>query len=80
MDKNLEKYYEARFSMFADRGWKDLIEDIEERIKVVDTIKGVDTIEKLWARKGELDTLEWLKSLPEVSQEVYNQLKDEDTK
>lgn len=80
MDKNLEKYYEARFSMFADRGWKDLVEDIDARIKIVESIKGVDTIEKLWARKGELDTLEWLKSLPEVSQEVYNQLKDEDTK
>ena len=77
MDKPLDKYYDDRFTLFAEPGWVDLIEDINERIKAIESIKGVDTLETLWKRKGELETLEWLKSLPEVSRQVFDQLKQD---
>lgn len=77
MNKELEKYYEERFAMFSTKGWKDLIEDIQGRIDAISSIKGVKDIESLRLRQGELDTLEWLKSLPDVSNEVYKQLQEE---
>lgn len=76
MDKELQKYYASRFDMFASQGWKDLIEDIDERIGSISSIKTVKDIEQLRVRQGELETLEWLKSLPELSNEVYKQLSE----
>lgn len=74
MNEELRKYYEARFDMFASKGWRDLIEDIDDRIESISSIKDVKDIEQLRQRQGELDTLEWLKSLPSMSREVYEQL------
>lgn len=79
MNKELQKYYEERFSMFATQGWIDFIEDIEARISAVSSIKGIKDIETLCARQGELDTLEWIKSLPEISKQVFEQLQGEDS-
>jgi len=78
MDKELQRYYEARFLMFSEIGWKDLMEDIDKRIQAVESIKGVNDVETLWKHKGELECLEWLKSLPRISREVYEQLQAED--
>lgn len=74
MDNELKKYYAARFDMFASQGWRDLVEDIDERIDSISSIKAVKDIEQLRVRQGELEALEWLKSLPELSNEVYKQL------
>lgn len=74
MNEELKKYYSARFDLFASQGWKDLIEDIDERIDSISSIKAVKDMEQLKMRQGELETLEWLKSLPELSNEVYKQL------
>ena len=77
MDRELQEYYDERFSMFATKGWKDFIEDIQVRIEAIQTIKGVKDLETLFVRQGELDTLEWIKSLPEISTETFEKLKDE---
>lgn len=74
MNEELKKYYEARFDMFASQGWKDLIEDIDERIAAISSIMAVRDIEQLRQRQGELETLEWLKSLPQLSRDVYEEL------
>ena len=75
MNDELQKYYENRFVLFATTGWKDLIEDIEARIEAIQSIKTVSNMESLFTRKGELEALEWLKSLPELSSNAYEQLK-----
>lgn len=75
MDKELQNYYENRFVLFSMAGWKDLIEDIEVRIASIESIKTVSNMESLYTRKGELEALEWLKSLPELSANAYEQLK-----
>lgn len=76
MDEELQKYYSARFDMFASQGWKDLIEDIDARIETISSIKAVKDLDQLRIRQGELETLEWLKSLPELSNEVFKELKE----
>ncbi len=78
MKRELQDYYEDRFSMMASKGWKDLMEDIELMLDSTDTIKGVDTEQQLWFRKGEISIMTWLKNLRESSTEVYEQLQKEE--
>jgi hypothetical protein len=77
MDKELQQYYEDRFTMFTTTGWKDLIVDIE---KIKDTIKVEDIPDEktLFARRGELRIMNWLLSLKDVSEQAYKDLHDED--
>ena len=78
MNRELQDYYEERFSMMASKGWKDLVEDIELMLDSTDTIKGIDTEQQLWFRKGEVSIMTWLKNLRESSTEVYEQLQKEE--
>ncbi len=78
MNRQLQDYYEERFSMMASQGWKDLMEDIELMLDSTDTVSGVDTEQQLWFRKGEIYIMTWLKNLKESSTEVYEQLQKEE--
>ena len=78
MDKELQQYYEDRFTMFTTKGWKDLVEDIQ---KIKDTIKVEDIPDEktLFARKGELRIMNWLLNLKDVSEQAHQDLENEDT-
>ena len=78
MQKELQDYYENRFSMMATQGWKDLIEDLEIMIKATDTLAGIDSEQQLYFKKGEMSILNWLKNLRDASAEVYDQLQAEE--
>jgi hypothetical protein len=78
MQKELQDYYENRFSMMATQGWVDLIEDLEIMIKATDTLAGVDTEQQLHFKKGEMSILNWLKNLRDASAEVYEQLQQDE--
>jgi hypothetical protein len=78
MNRELQDYYENRFAMMATQGWQDLLEDIDLMLSTTDTIKGVDTEQQLWFRKGEVSIMTWLKNLRESSTEVYEQLQNEE--
>ena len=78
MQKELQDYYENRFSMMATPGWKDLIEDLEIMIKATDTLAGIDSEQQLYFKKGEMSILNWIKNLRDASAEVYDQLQAEE--
>ena len=78
MQKELQEYYEARFTMMATQGWVQLMEDVDVMLKATDTLAGVETPEQLQFKKGELSILHWLKNLRNSSTEVYDQLQQED--
>ena len=78
MNKEIQKYYEDRFSMMATQGWKDLIEDLETMLAATDNLSGVTTIEQLHFKKGEVSIMNWLKNLRDASAEVYERLQEED--
>ena len=78
MQKELQDYYENRFSMMATQGWQDLLEDLEIMIKATDTLAGIDSEQQLYFKKGEMSILNWLKNLRDASAEVYDQLQAED--
>jgi hypothetical protein len=77
MDRELQDYYENRFSLFGTTGWKDLIQDVEKIKESVDSLRGADTLEQLYFKKGELSILNWILNLEDSSKEVYDQLQEE---
>lgn len=79
MNRELQKYYEDRFSMMATQGWKDLMEDLDKMLAATNNLNGVDDEKQLWFKKGELSILYWLKNLRDASTEVYESLQAEET-
>ena len=77
MDKELQQYYEDRFSMFTTKGWKDLVEDIE-KIKETIKIEDIQDEKTLFARRGELRIMNWLINLKDVSEQAHQDLENED--
>ena len=78
MDKDLQEYYENRFSMMALEGWTNVIEDVQELFDVYNKINTADSFEEFHKRKGQLDILQWLLSLKDVSEQTYEELKNEE--
>ena len=78
MDKELQQYYEDRFTMFTTKGWKDLIDDIK-KIKATIKIEDIQDEKTLFARRGELRIMNWLINLKDVSEQAHQDLENEDT-
>lgn len=76
MTPELENYYTARFDLCATQGWKDLIEDCEGMIENYSDISKINSVEELYMRKGQLDILNWLLGLKEISEQAYEELNE----
>jgi hypothetical protein len=76
MTPELQKYYESRFEMMGNQGWKDLIIDIDNMIESLNNISVIPDEKTLMFRKGELSILTWLKTLREVSERAYEELNE----
>lgn len=74
MEKELQKYYEERFSMMGSTGWKDLTIDIESMIDSLNNIGSITDEKTLHFRRGEMSILVWLKNLRGVSEQAYEEL------
>lgn len=74
MNPELQKYYEARFSMMATPGWGDLMEDVDGMIVALNNLSAVEDEKSLQFKKGELSILLWLKNLRQVSSDAYEDL------
>ena len=79
MNKELEQYYEARFDMMSGRGWKDLIDDVQKMFDARNHVLGVQSEQDLFFKKGQLDVLQWILTLKQSSEEVYEQLQSGDS-
>lgn len=77
MTPELQKYYEARFDMCASQGWNDLIEDVKEMVKVYSDLTKISSVDELYKRQGQLDILNWIITLKEVSERAYEELNAE---
>jgi hypothetical protein len=74
LDKELQDYYENRFSTMATQGWKDLIEDVQALFDNYNMVNSISTNEELHKRKGQLDILQWVLSLKDVSTQTFEEL------
>jgi hypothetical protein len=78
LDHELQKYYEDRFSTMATKGWKDFIEDVETFYENYNRVNTIESFEEFHKRKGQLDILQWILSLKDVSEQTYEELQQED--
>lgn len=78
MNKELERYYEDRFSMMASKGWQQLIEDVETMRKNYADITVITSGDELQIRKGQIDILDWLISLKTISEAAFEDLQQDE--
>ena len=78
MNRELQDYYENRFSTMSTQGWKDFIEDTQNLFDTYNKINTAESFEEFHKRKGQLDILQWILSLKEVSEQTYEELKNEE--
>lgn len=73
LDKELQDYYEARLRMFTEKGWKDLVADVQQMLDANNRLDGV-TPENLGFKQGEVSIMKWLIDLPQISEKAYSDL------
>jgi hypothetical protein len=78
MTPELQLYYEQRLSMMGEPAWKDLMEDVEQMLSATNDLSAVQDEKTLHFRRGEISIMRWMLSLKDVSEQAYQQLKDED--
>lgn len=79
MDRELQDYYEDRFEMMGSKGWTDLIDDVQALHDSYDKVNSIASPDDFYFRKGQLDILQWILSLKAVSEQTYEELKNEET-
>lgn len=77
MEKELQRYYEARMSMMGDEAWKDLMEDVQGMYDSTNDLTSIQDEKTLHFRRGELSIMKWLLNLKAASETTFQQLKDE---
>ena len=77
MAPEIKKYYEERFSMMTTVGWKDFLEDINNLKAPLEDITTIKTVDMLYFRQGQLDILNWVLGLRDISEQTYEELNEE---
>lgn len=78
MERELQEYYEARFSTMSTKGWTDFIEDVQNLYNTYNNIHNAESFEDFHKRKGQLDILNWVLTLKSASEQTYEELKNEE--
>jgi hypothetical protein len=74
IDKKLQQYYENRFSMMATPGWQDLLEDAQLMFNSINHVLAIQDEKDLHLKRGQLDILQWVLNLKQVSEQSYEEL------
>jgi len=78
MEKQLEQYYVARMEMFSSKGWKDFVEDVIAMQSARNDIHNLTTVDQLHYAKGELNMMEWVIAIEDISRGAYDRLLEDD--
>jgi len=72
----LEKYYNDRFTMMSSQGWLDLVEDVKEMVNTYNNVVTINSVDEFHKRQGQLDILNWILNLRELSEKTYEELNE----
>ena len=78
IEPTLQRYYEDRQSMMLTKGWQDLMEDVERMLLATNDISSIQDEKTLHYRRGEISMMRWMLALKDVSEQTYQQMKDDD--
>ena len=77
MNDSDRDWYEAQFELFSTQGYKDLIAQATEIKESLNTLAGVDTLEKLHNHRGQLEVLQWLLGWQSAVEATHKELSNE---
>jgi hypothetical protein len=61
----------------STKGWADLIEDTEQLKQSYDNLSTIKTVDDLYFRQGQLDIINWILNLKQVSEQAFEELNAE---
>jgi len=73
------EFYERRFDLFVQEGWKDLVEDFEQLKKNLSDLAQISTEQDLWYRKGQIEMINYLIQLKTLTEQAYEEAINEDS-
>jgi len=73
------EFYERRFDLFAQEGWKDLVDDFEQLKKNLSDLAQISTEQDLWYRKGQIEMINYLIQLKTLTEQAYEEGINEDS-
>lgn len=79
MNQDDLEFYERRFDLFAQEGWKDLVEDFEQLKKNLSDLAQISTEQDLWYRKGQIEMINYLIQLKTLTEQAYEEAINEDS-
>ena len=79
MNQDDLEFYERRFDLFAQEGWKDLVEDFEQLKKNLSDLAQISTEQDLWYRKGQIEMINYLIQLKTLTEQAYEEGINEDS-
>jgi hypothetical protein len=73
---DLQHYYDESFSMMSTKGWKMLMEDLQQIKNTVNELSTVLDSQSLFNRQGQLDILNLLLTRKEACERAYEELSE----
>ena len=77
-DRKTQAYYEALAETFATPGWAFLMEDLQKLYDAAHAIEGINTMEELSFRRGQIDIIKLLVAQPAVAAAAYDAMLEEE--
>ena len=74
MDEKLKQHYESMFEMFSCEAWNDWMKDVNAMFDANNHVLPIQDEKELQFKRGQLDVLQWLRSLKASYEASYAQL------
>lgn len=77
-DKELDRYYQERFSTTASAGWNEIVAEAKVLHEGYSSVVSCKSEQELYFRKGQLDILNWLITLGDVARDAYDRMVEQE--
>lgn len=77
MDKELQEYYETLLDLFAHKGWKVFIEDIQGNADMLNDILTIKDEQGFWYRRGQLEAAMRVLSYESTIKDSYDEFAED---
>ena len=78
LDQETEQYYNKYFDLFANAGWKQLIEELQQNAFVINSVEATKDENDLYVRKGQLNVLAYILNFENTTNTNYEELTKSD--
>ena len=73
-DRDLQDYYESMIAMHHSKGWTYFVEDMQRLFEAADSIQGVEGLQGLGFKQGQVDIIKLVVSQAAIVQASYEEL------